>query len=693
MLAAPEEPGGRERHSPPWRIGVIAAVVLILELTFLRQVPAEVRAIAYFTNLLLMASFFGLGLGCILARARSLEPLLPIGVALVAGYVAVARGIVIYAGSDAVHYWLGGHGPLPGAATRVPLLPAAVLAFLVTALPFVALGQALARAMAEERRLAAYSWDIAGSLAGTVLFSATAYLSLPPWVWPPAVMTVWAVVFTRGRLRRLGVILSGVVFLLFSQSPQAWRWSPYYFVQYRQEEGGLRVWVNSSFHQFAVDFAATGARIAPIQRRILAKFAAPYDLYRAHHGGRSPGRVLILGAGTGNDVHVALANGAGDVLAVEIDPVILELGRRANPARPYDDRRVRTSVDDARHFLRSSAESFDLVVLGTLDSQTLLSGQSNLRLDNYVYTREAFEDVKRRLVPGGMMAAYYSVLKPWLYGRIYATVHAAFGDSMTMLRFESAALFDTAIVAAAAPTSLRADPAVAARYRDDVASTDDWPYIYLERPTVAPLYLEILAVILGLAAAVLWRLRRAHPGSAARHASFLFLGMGFTLLESAAIVRLGLVFGCTWIVNAVVFASVLLTIFVANAMVLRGIAPSLRVSWVGLLAAVLANYLLPLPWLLLLPAAERVIASGLFIGIPIYFAAIAFSRLFEREPAPGLPLGVNLVGAMVGGTLEYLSMWIGMRAVWLVLAGVYLLAYLSTARGAATSRSAAAIER
>jgi spermidine synthase len=80
--------------------------------------------------------------------------------------------------------------------------------------------------------------------------------------------------------------------------------------------------------------------------------------------------------------------------------------------RPYQDSRVRLVIDDGRHFLRSTPEQYDLVIFGTLDSQTLLSGQANLRLDNYIYTTECFEDARNALVPGGMLATYYSVFKP-----------------------------------------------------------------------------------------------------------------------------------------------------------------------------------------------------------------------------------------------------------------------------------------
>jgi hypothetical protein len=171
------------------------------------------------------------------------------------------------------------------------------------------------------------------------------------------------------------------------------------------------------------------------------------------------------------------------------------------------------------------------------------------------------------------------------------------------------------------------------------------------------------------------------------HANFLFLGLGFTLMESSAIVRLALLFGSTWVVNAVVFSAVLLTIFLANLLVHRGLAPPLRPVWAALGMFILANYAFPVSSLVAMSAASRVLAASLLIGLPVFCAALAFSHLFRREPVTGYPLGVNLVGAMAGGLLEYASMALGMRAVWLIVLAVYALAWISTEVAARTRRS------
>ena len=347
--------------------------------------------------------------------------------------------------------------------------------------------------------------------------------------------------------------------------------------------------------------------------------------------------------------------------------------------KPYADPRVVAVNDDARHYLRGSHKPFDLIVFGTLDSQVLLSGHSNLRLDNYVYTRESLEDAKRLLSDGGMVAVYYSVSRDWLFSRLYSTVRAVFGDESRLLINSSPALFNTTLLGGRNQPAVRDRPENVARYGSGRPVTDDWPFPYLEQPGIAPLYLQLMGVVGLMVLGAFLLLRRIHPVTGL-HANFAFLGLGFTLMESSAVVRLALLFGSTWVVNVVVFSAILLTIFVANLLVHFDRAPRLRAVWAALGVFILMNYVFPVSSLVALDGPSRVLAASLLIGLPVLCAALAFSHLFKRESVTGYPLGVNLVGAMAGGLVEYVSMAIGMRAVWLIVLAVYALAWITTER-------------
>lgn len=662
--------------SPAWHIAVVSFAVLVLELAFIRQVPAEVRVVSYFTNLLLFAAFFGLGLGAILQRYRDLSWAVPAGLLSVSAFVAVARGIVIYDEARAVHYWLQ-YTEVRGQAPVIPILLGVSLAFVSCSLTFVGLGQTLARLMDAYPRLHAYGWDIAGSLIGTLCFALASAVGLPPWIWPPIVAGLWLVV--RGRsVIAYATCVAGATFLLFGVAGETGQWSPYYMIDARRETAGLRVFVNSSFHQFAIDFSSKDPRLQAGQAALLDKFSTLYRDYRARNG-RPPSRVLILGAGTGNDVYVALANQAQEVVAVEIDPVILRIGKTQNAAKPYADPRVRSVTDDGRHFLHSTREKFDLIVFGTLDSQTLLSGHANLRLDNFVYTREAIADARRALADDGLLGMYYSVFRPWLYGRLLRTAGEGFGRGCALERFDDVRLFNAVVTCAASGDPAATAPEIVELALQTEPATDDWPFVYLEEPTIAPIYLQAFALLSLLIAAIAIVVRKQYPGEPARPVFFL-LGLGFTLVESAAVVRLSLLFGSTWLVNAVVFAAVLAMIFAANVAVIKAWAPRLTFAWVGVVVALALNALLPLEFLLAAPAGIRAAAAAVLVGTPMFFAAVCFSRLFAQERVTGLALGVNLIGAMAGGGLEYFSMIAGMGAIWWLAVAVYLAALLASGR-------------
>ena len=92
----------------------------------------------------------------------------------------------------------------------------------------------------------------------------------------------------------------------------------------------------------------------------------------------SPGHVLIVGAGSGSDVAIALEAGASHVDAVEIDPELYRFGVQRHPERPYADPRVEVFITDGRAFLESTDRRYDQILFALPDSLTLVGGQSAL---------------------------------------------------------------------------------------------------------------------------------------------------------------------------------------------------------------------------------------------------------------------------------------------------------------------------
>src|SRR5262249_49878898 len=107
-------------------------------------------------------------------------------------------------------------------------------------------------------------------------------------------------------------------------------------------------------------------------------------------------------------------------------PVIQRLGKQLHPNQPYDDPRVTVHIDDGRNFLRSTERQYDLVIYALVDSLVLHSSYSNLRLESYLFTEQAFRDVKRCLKPGGRFVVYNFFRQGWLVHRLEKTLGQVF---------------------------------------------------------------------------------------------------------------------------------------------------------------------------------------------------------------------------------------------------------------------------
>jgi hypothetical protein len=205
-------------------------------------------------------------------------------------------------------------------------------------------------------------------------------------------------------------------------------------------------------------------------------------------------------------------------------------------------------------------------------------------------------------------------------------------------------------------------------------TTDDWPYLYQQGRWIPRTYYSIagLVFLLGL---ILY----LQIGDARRHPPSLFffsMGAGFLLLETQVISRLALFFGTTWQVNGIVISALLIALLFANAVVSRtaGQLPRLLVL-TGLLLGLALAYGIPFQRFSGSPAMVGTFAIIIF-AIPVFFAGILFATELRSELSPGNALGANVLGAVVGGLLENLSLLFGMRALLLVAMLLYGMAGL-----------------
>ena len=684
----------------------LSVLGLYLELLLIRWIGTEVRIFAYLQNTVLVVCFLGLGAGLFSSRQRAsvtrmLGALAVLVVALLVpwtreAFFNISESFSLVAD---VNIWspidTENRAAIPFVVAAALLLTLVLLAILIEV--FVPMGRWLGREMDEAGRpLVAYSVNVAGSLIGTLLFVAVSVASEPPWVWFVLLALLMIPLVRGGRaidIALLAVIaVTPAVFASFDKAAET-VWSPYQKLVLEEpppEHRGMQAWeirVNNVGYQgmYNLDpaYVVAHPELFPPEMAGLSQYDIPMLLHP------KPDRVLMVGAGSGNDVAGALRGGARAVTAVEIDPAILDFGRRYHPEKPYDDPRVIEVNDDARAFFATTEEKFDVIVFGLLDSHTTTS-MTNARLDHYVYTQESIDRVRTLLAPGGIVVLSFEAFKPFLRDRIANTLAKSFGHAPLAFRIPYGPYGWGGVVFVAgdldaASRQIGSDPRLAAaieKWKSDnpldlsgtvAPATDDWPYLYLAAPTIPPLHLllaglaVVLVVYLRIAFGISeglspWKWNRADGHFAA-------MGAAFLLLEVQNISKASVVLGNTWNVNAVIISAVLLMVLVANAIVPFVRRVPTAVFYVLLLATITGLYFVDLAVFAFLPYATKAVLVGVLTTLPMLFSGIIFARSFSAADGKDKALGANLLGSLGGALLQSVSFLIGIRAL-LVLVGI-----------------------
>ena len=670
------------------RLFAFSFVALFLELLLIRWAPSVVRLVAYYANLLLVSSFLGLGLGALTATRRwNLFRWFPLLVAGNVGVLLLCRTATLPDSGSEIRFFAAG-----GTAMNYLTL---VGVFLSNAILFIPLGEQIGELFGKLPTLRAYTWDLLGSLAGTIGFGLFSFLFFSPVLGMAAVLiVVLALSARRHWIWSAPTVLACLAALAWSNPPGA-IWSPYYYITVHASNTStaiappppptaeLRtmrnppiysVSVNQDFYQMhgTIDLErySPGAPQAQLVRYLRDQYLLPYTLAT----GRK--RVAVLGAGGGMDVEAALLSGVRAVDAVDIDPKLIALSRRDNAAGCYDDPRVTVHVNDARAFLQNARPGYDLVVFGFLDSQALFTSMSNLRLDGFTYTVESLQTAYRLLNDDGMLSLSFAVARPWLADKLILMVAEATGTT-PLVYMDGGQL----IVCAPKEKARTKTPNEAASQfgrfslmRYDLArlaklepATDDWPFLYLQSKTIPADYLLVIGAILAISLASIVRLRTQPWGVSDAH--FLFLGLGFLLLETKSIGDCSLYFGSTWLVTTIVVAGVLLMVLAANL-----VATKIRFSlllYIPLFAALFFVSNVPPGSVLAQPFTARLAWATLIVPLPIFFAGLIFSTTFRGTLTPAALFGANLVGAMIGGFCEYIGMATGNSALMLLVFAAY----------------------
>jgi hypothetical protein len=645
------------------RLVALSFLMLFLELALIRWTGSNNIHLAYLTNFVLLASFLGIGIGFLRVRSGpDLFAWTPIALALLVTFV-LSFPVTLSA--------LEGPNQLTGAwgMAALPRWVSLGAIFFLTVAVMACIGHGVARTFVKFTPLEAYRFDILGSIAGILAFTLLAFLEMPPIVWGvvACLMLTWLVGF---RPQVTALVLVVVLLAIESSAPHD-HWSPYYKVTAKvlpeTVVGGtpthdvLEISANNIPHQTAYPLDTL--------RQIQPFYFFPYR----HIPTANLGRVLIVGAGNGNDVAVALAAGAQHVDAVEIDPVVQSLGSKYHPEHPYQDPRVSVHINDGRAFIEQSNDTYDLIMFALPDSLALLSGQGSLRLENYLFTLQSMRTVQDHLAPNGTFAMY-NYYEPFLLDRYAATLERVYGAAPCVEVGDALGGRSQAVITAGAGATV--DCATTWNGVRVSSPTDDYPFPYLATRSIPGFYWQTLLLMLA-ATLVLIRTAGGPLRGMIRYGDLALMGAAFLLLETKNVVQFALLFGTTWIVNSLVFGGVLVSVYLAVEVARRWRLPSHRLLYAGLLATLVLAWVVPQSSLLTLDPAPRFIAAVALAFAPIFLANLIFAQRFQDVGSATTAFAANLLGAIVGGGLEYTALITGYRFLLVVVAVLYGLALVA----------------
>ncbi len=678
---------GRIERTAGWvstrlRLVLASTLMLFLELALIRWSGAQVVHLSYFSNFVLLGSFLGIGLGFLRAGkpGRGLPYYSPMALLALVGFITAFPVAVDRTDSSVIFFTsLSTSGP--------PIWVTLPLIFLAVAAVLAGPGELVADCFKDLPRLDAYRYDLIGSLIGVAAFTFCSFVGAPPLLWFSVVALLFLVLFgAAGAMVSVPLAVGMVAMFGFPLTQEDEGigedvfWSPYYQVKTFTEDDGTggtqwQVYVNGIPHQ-RLTTAATRELQEPF-------YSEPYLRVPDQ-----PENVLIVGAGTGTDVAIALARGADHVDAVEIDPTLLEFGERFNPDRAYDDPRVSTYTNDGRAFLERTDRQYDLILFALPDSLTLVSGASALRLESYLFTEQAMESAREHLAPGGAFSMYNFYREPWLVDRLAGTMQQAFGHPPCLLT-NPEAISLAVMVVGLTPADQVCQTTWAPSGDVPPPSTDDHPFLYVNSDVglfgIPWIYVIVLSMIMLLSVLAIGAVGGREVKGMWRYRDLFLLGAAFLLLETKNVTGFALYFGTTWLVNALVFGGVLIAVLAAVEFTRRFPVPPLRTLYVLLFGGLALAWAVPTSWVLSLPVGLRLVVAVVIAFIPIMAANVIFAQRFASTTNGTTAFGTNLLGAMFGGCLEYLALAVGYQSLLVVCALLYLGAYLTTPKDTASA--------
>ncbi len=677
-------------------IALAAGLGLFLELAIIRIHSSYFQLFAYFKNLSLLSCFLGLGIGYSFSKVKlySLNWTFPL-VALQVSFMYILKDtpVTLFFQNPISEIWNMGQSIAIGSLHVILIYFFISIIFLFNAVAFIPLGHLVARLMLNTDPLKAYSYDLIGAIAGIGLFTVLSFLWTGPTVW--LIISFSILIFFQFNLK-LNIKFSCITFVIlilslniFNDTSKMDLHSPYQNVSVKFNNNQLvpiTVQSNNIWLQTPLDLSN---EINQKKNSLWHKFyiipftSTNYDFKD----------ILIVGSGTGNDVATAIRYSKGNIDAVEIDPLVANLGEKFHPENPYNNPRVSLIINDARNFIKEIDKKYDLIVYSVLDSHANLSSKGGVRLDSYVYTVESFYEARKKLKDNGIMFLSFAVSTEQMGNKIFKMLNINFDKEPKVLtrNYETddknfvEGIYSFVVSNKDISLDLSKSNFVetnvfkdAKFYKNVDVSTDDWPFFYMSYRIYPVSYVVLISVIFLISWIFLKNLTKMSL-SKFSYPSF-FLGVGFMLMETKGITELAKIYGSTWFVVSIVITAILSMAYLANLFIIKGFKISINQIYFFLILSLFLSYSVSFINFYNYPVLFLKFMIPIVLTFPVFFSGLAFSRELVRYGSTANALSCNILGAIVGGLLEYNSMYFGFKFLYLLAILFYFMAYLSSSK-------------
>ena len=676
-------------------IAMASGLGLFLELSIIRIHSSYFQLFAYFKNLSLLSCFLGLGIGYSFSKKKLFSlnwsfPLIILQVSFM--FILKDTPITLFFQNPIAEIWNMGQSIAMGFMHVSIIYFFITVIFLLNAVAFIPLGHLVAKLMLNSDTLKAYSYNLLGSILGIILFTILSFLWTGPMTW--LMISFLVLVFFQYNLRS-NIIFNCLSFAFlvlclntYTTSNKIDMHSPYQNISVKfNNDPSVPITVQSNNIWLQTPLNLSDEFYQKKNSTWHKFYTIPYNFTNKDFK-----KILIVGSGTGNDVATAIRQTDAPIDAVEIDPLIAELGKKFHPESPYSNERVNLTINDARNYIRETDNRYDLIIYSLLDSHANLSARGGVRLDSYVYTVESFFEAKKILTKDGIIFLSFAISTEEMGNKIYKMLKINFPLSEPLILTDKAWADDnkfTEGIYAFAVSSNKISLDLSKTnfvqtnmfknkqiYNDVDISTDDWPFFYMSYRIYPISYMVLISVIFIVSFFFLKKFTRLEYKNFSL--TSFFLGIGFMLMETKGITELAKIYGSTWVVVSIVITAILSMAYIANVLVIKKIKISINSIYFFLIFSLVLSYLFTFVNFYNYSTLMLKFLVPFLLTFPVLFSGLAFSREILNYGSTSNALSCNILGAIVGGLLEYNSMYFGFKFLYILAIIFYMFAYFST---------------